>query len=132
MHSIGYIIRILTCFFLIFATWNPTGVSYVDWAFESDARLSLRIAVGILLATTHIAFLRMTWVALGTPGTVLVWIFVLSGYLSLRQFGIFADAPLWTPWLSLVCAATVFSAGICWAHFKRRYTGQSPVLAPPP
>ncbi|BAI74706.1 hypothetical protein AZL_b00430 (plasmid) [Azospirillum sp. B510] len=134
MKSFGYLIRTLTCFLLLFATWNPTGYSYVAWlGMEDGSRLSVKIAVGVLLLALYAAYLRIAWVALRLSGVLTALTILYSGYLSLRHLGLLpGDAPLWSSYLSLVLAGLVMAAGVCWSHFKRRISGQSHVLTPPP
>lgn len=134
MKSFGYLIRTVTCFLLLFATWNPTGYSYAAWLGTDDgSRLSVKIAVGVLLLALYAAYLRIAWVALRLPGILTAVTILYSGYLSLRHLGLLAaDAPLWSSYLALVLAGLVLASGVCWSHFKRRISGQSHVLTPPP
>ena len=130
----GYIVRMLSCFLLLFATWNPPGYSYLAWVAEDDGtRLSLKVAVGAVLFVTYVVYLRIVWLALSFLGTAMALAILLSGYMSLRHVGVFdADAPFWTGYLMLVLASVVLATGICWAHFKRRVLGTSQVIYPPP
>lgn len=134
MRFIGYIVRVLSSFFLLFATWNPLGYSYLAWIGEEDGtRLSLKAAVGVALFVVYVVYLRIAWVALGLLGTATVAATLLSGVLMMRHLGLFDDdAPFWSSYLMLVLASAVLATGLCWAHFKRRVTGQSHVLYPPP
>ena len=134
MKFYGYLVRTLGCFLLLFATWNPAGYSYLSWLGEDDgARLSLKVAVGVALFMTYVVYLRIAWLALGTLGVGISAAIMLSGYMALRHFGVFdAGAPFWTGYLVLTIAAVTLSAGLCWAHFKRRVIGTSQVIYPPP
>jgi hypothetical protein len=134
VRFIGYVTRVLSCFLLLFATWNPLGYSYAAWIGGDDGtRLSLKVAVGALLLVIYAIYLRITWLALGLPGFAMALTILLTGYMMLRHLGVFdAQAPFWTGYLMLTLASVVFSAGLCWAHFKRRVTGISQTLYPPP
>ncbi len=134
MKLYGYIVRTLSCFLLLFATWNPAGYSYLAWIGEDDGtRLSVKVAVGVVLFTIHIIYLRIAWLALGVLGIGISAAILLSGYMTLRQFDVFdGQAPFWTGYLMLTLASVTLAAGLCWAHFKRRVIGTSQVLYPPP
>lgn len=134
MKSFGYLIRTLGCFLLLFATWNPTGYSYAAWIGGDDGtRLSVRVAVSVILLAIYAAYLRIAWVALGAAGTAAALAILVTGYVSLRHVGLLApDAPFWSGYLVLILASLVLSVGVSWSHFKRRISGQSHVLSPPP
>lgn len=134
MKLSGYIVRALSCFLLLFATWNPAGYSYAAWVAGDDgSRLSLKVAVGVLLFIVYLIYLRIAWLALGALGVGISAAILLSGYMTLRHFGVFdGQAPFWTGYLVLTVAAITMAAGLCWAHFKRRVMGTSQVIYPPP
>lgn len=134
MKSFGYLLRSLSCFLLLFATWNPTGYSYAAWVGGDDGtRLSVRVAVSVLLLAVYAAYLRIAWVALGWAGVAAALAILVTGYASLRHLGILdAAAPFWSGYLVLILVSLVLSAGVSWSHFKRRISGQSHVLSPPP
>lgn len=134
MKLYGYIVRTLSCFLLLFATWNPAGYSYLAWITGDDgSRLSVKVAVGAVLFVIHLIYLRISWLALGGPGVGISAAILLSGYMTLRHFGVFDEqAPFWTGYLMLTLASVTLAAGMCWAHFKRRVIGTSQTLYPPP
>lgn len=134
MKLYGYIVRTLSCFLLLFATWNPPGYSYLAWVGEDDGtRLSLKVAVGVVLFVIYVVYLRIAWLALGVLGVGISAAILLSGYMTLRHFGVFdGQAPFWTGYLMLTLASVTLAAGLCWAHFKRRVIGTSQVIYPPP
>ena len=134
MKFYGYLVRTLSCFLLLFATWNPAGYSYVAWVAEDDgSRLSLKVVVGVVLFVVHLVYLRIVSLALGLPGVGISVAIPLTGYMTLRHFGVFDEqGPFWTGYLMLTLGAVTLSAGMCWAHFKRRVIGTSQTLYPPP
>ncbi|PWC31253.1 DUF6524 family protein [Azospirillum sp. TSO35-2] len=134
MKSFGFFIRALSCFLLLFATWNPSGYSYLSWLDTDDgSRLSLKLAVGVLLLATYAAYARIAWVALRWIGTLTCLALLISGYLAIRHFGLLdPNAPFWNSAVVLIFSSVVLSVGVCWSHIKRRISGQSHVLSPPP
>lgn len=134
MKWLGILTRSLSCFLLVFATWNPEGYSYFDWVVrDQSSLLSAKVAVGAFLAGCFLLYLRVTWVALGILGCAALASVVLSGYLSMRRLGLLdPNAPFWSGHIVLVLLSLTLSVGVCWSHMKRRITGQSQVLSPPP
>ncbi len=134
MKFLGILTRALSCFLLVFATWNPLGYSYVDWLFSNDGSLaSAKAVVGAFLLATYLIYLRVTWLALRLTRSLVLLAVALIGYMALRHAGLLdPNAPFWSSYVLLVLAATLLSIGICWAHVQRRLTGQSQVLSPPP
>lgn len=134
MKALGFVTRALSCFLLVFATWNPLGYSYIGWLFSADGSyLSAKVLGGAFLFGAYLVYLRVTWLALRLWRTAVILGVMLTGYLAMRRAGLLdPDAPFWSSYVLLVLASTVLSIGVCWAHVKRRLTGQSQVLSPPP
>lgn len=134
MKALGFATRTLSCFLLVFATWNPLGYSYIDWLFRDDGSLmSAKMMVGAFLLGAFLLYLRVTWLALRLARTLVLLAVALTGYLAMRRAGLLdPEAPFWSSYVLLTLTAMMLSIGICWAHLKRRLTGQSQVLSPPP
>lgn len=134
MKLYGYIVRLLGCFLLLFGTWNPAGYSYVAWLSMDDGyRFSFKVVVGVLLFVVYVVYLRIAWLALGVLGVGISAAILLTGYMTLRHYGVFDEqAPFWTGYLMLTIASVTLATGLCWAHFKRRVIGTSQVIYPPP
>ncbi|MBP2229275.1 DUF6524 family protein [Azospirillum agricola] len=134
MKGLGLVTRALSCFLLVFATWNPLGYSYIHWLFSADgSHLSAKALAGAFLLGCYIVYLRVTWLALRVWRTLVILGVMLTGYLAMRRAGMLdPDAPFWSSYVVLILTGTVLTIGICWAHVKRRMTGQSQVLSPPP
>lgn len=130
----GLFSRILCCFLLVFSTWNPLGYSYISWLFTDDGSLtSAKFLAGAFLLGCYILFLRVMWLALRISRIIVMSSLTISGYLAMRHVGLLdPTAPFWSSYFLLVWFATLLSIGVCWAHVKRRITGQSQVLSPPP
>jgi hypothetical protein len=128
------LVRTLACFLLVFATWNPTGYSFIAWARYSHWATTPEIAVaGILLLGLHILFLRIAWLSLGADGISAALAIILAGMLTLYEFDLI------DPWRGviltylLLCAfSLVLAIGVTWSLLKRRIVGQSNYLSPPP
>jgi hypothetical protein len=134
MTTGGIMVRTLLCFFLVFATWNPTGYSYVTWARYSASATAPEIAVaGTLLLALHILFMRIAWLSLGADGISAALAILLAGLLTLSEFGV---VDLWQiqswPYVLLIGLSLVLAIGMVWSLLKRRVVGQSNYLSNPP
>lgn len=134
MTAVGVLIRTLACFALVFATWNPTGYSFVAWAHYSLAATAPEIAVaGAALLALHILFIRIAWLSLGADGITGALVILFAGVLTLSEFNVI---DLWRgetrTYLLLMGFSLVLAIGMTWSLLKRRIVGQSNYLSPPP
>ena len=119
--------------FLLLATWNRTGYSYLDWVRAAGDFTAPMAAAGLALLIAHIALLRMSFVALGYAGILAALILlgcVLLGGSTLDLIDLerlSRNSDFWT-----FVVATVLSAGTSWGKFQQRLTGQRDVLKDPP
>ncbi|MDH3380290.1 MAG: DUF6524 family protein [Gammaproteobacteria bacterium] len=124
----NYFIRLIAAMALVWITYNPHGLSYVDWVapvLTGVADFEVPMAfVGVVLLIAWVIFLRATLRSLGVFGTLLAIAFfatllwLLVTYVPLPQ-----DRTI-TTYLVLAGLAGVLSAGISWSHVRRRITGQ--------
>lgn len=134
MTTPGIIVRTLVCFLVVFATWNPTGYSFLAWARHSPWATWPEIAVlGALLLASHILFWRIAWLSLGADGVSAALAIMLAGVLTLHEFDL---VDLWQgsvwPYLLLSAMSLLLAIGMCWSLLKRRIVGQSNYINPPP
>jgi hypothetical protein len=128
-NFVGLVVRFLLSLLLVFITFNPTGYSFVHWfANGFPAVTPLKVVAGIALLIAWLIFVRSTFQAIGTLGVVLmavffaalIWLFVSWGWLSLANKGAMT-------WVVLVIVALVLTAGLSWAHIRKRLSGQATV-----
>jgi hypothetical protein len=134
MTTGGVLVRTLACFLLVFATWNPTGYSYLTWARYSPWATIPEIAVaGTLLLGMHILFWRIAWLSLGADGVTAAVAILLAGVFTLSEFGLVDlwQGQVWT-YLLLMGFSLLLALGVVWSLLKRRIVGQSNYLNPPP
>ncbi len=130
----GILVRALICFFLVFATWNPTGYNFIAWARYSPWATAPEIAAaGSLLLALHILFVRIAWLSLGADGISAALAIMLAGMLTLYEFDLIDPSRgiVWT-YMSLSAFSLMLAIGMSWSHLKRRIVGQSNTLSPPP
>jgi hypothetical protein len=134
MTTPGILVRTLACFLVVFATWNPTGYSFLSWARYSPWATAPEIAVaGTLLLGLHILFVRIAWLSLGADGVSAAVAILLAGLLTLWEFDLVDlwQSAVW-PYLLLTAFSLVLAIGVTWSLLKRRIVGQSNYLSPPP
>ena len=109
---------------LVFATYNPSGYSWVHWL-SSDVALVYKVVFGILLLVGWVMFLRATWNSLGAFGTllaaavfgVMIWLLIQWGLLTLNN-------PSVIIWVLQFIVTGVLAVGMSWSHIRRRISGQ--------
>lgn len=132
MSTGGAIVRLLVCFFLVFATWNPTGVSYVDWI-TGPASLAEKAVATTVLVALHMLFWRITLLSLGVAGLAFLLAMLTAGVFTLSELNVIdlGRAPT-RSYMFLSVAGVTLAVGLLWSLMKRRVTGQSNYLNPPP
>ncbi len=109
---------------LVFATYNPSGFSWIHWL-NSEVALVYKAAAGVILLVGWVMFLRATWNSLGAFGTILaaavfaiiIWLLIQWGLLSLNS----ASIMIWA--LEFILTG-VLAVGMSWSHIRRRISGQ--------
>jgi len=121
----GFLARLLGAAVLVFATWNPSGPSFVHWVRQAGGGpLPLKVLAGIALAAGWLFCVRATLRSLGHVGTalaaaffaVLIWLFV-----DLRGTDVKGGA---IAWFVLASLAATFAVGLSFSFVKRKVTGQ--------
>ncbi|MEO8486695.1 MAG: DUF6524 family protein [Betaproteobacteria bacterium] len=119
------LVRILFAVVLVLATWNPAGVSYVQWALIDTSTFDATKALcGVLLLAGWILCVRATWVSLGAMGMVLVAIVIGVFVWWLMSIGLVATDERSLIWIVLVAVGVALGIGMGWSLVRRRATGQ--------
>ena len=122
-----FVLRWLTAFALLAATYNPTPYNYVKWVMtQGERHLSLMVLAGLLLLIGYIIYLRATLRSIGGFGMLLVlalvgallWVLYDFGVLSLDNTGL-------NVWLGLSALSLVLGVGLSWSHVRRALSGQA-------
>ena len=124
----GFLIRLVAALVLVFATYNPTEWSFVDWIRGGMAAGTLgpeHLFVGVVLLIGWTVYGAASIRSLGILGLVLgvaffaalVWLLIDLGLLSATS----TDSVIW---ITLVCLAALLAIGVSWSHIWRRVTGQ--------
>jgi len=128
----GIAARTLAALVLVFATYNPDGMSYYHWAIApllghtpSSGSAPVKFLAGVALLTGWVIFLNATRRSIGVAGAVLVlaisgglvWLLVDSGIVS-------AHSSRGITYVVEVCTAILLAVGMSWSHLSRSLTGQ--------
>lgn len=125
---LDFIWRLAGSLILVFATYNPTGHSYIHWfknAWSADSLGAQHFFVGSLLIAGWAILIVATGNSLGKLGTVIGAALIGTGIWFLAQLGVVhADSATAITWLALVALATLLAIGLSWSHIWRRLSGQ--------
>ena len=122
----GFLTRWIAALILVFATFNPFGLSYFHWVTDgADKSLPLVALVGLVLVIGYAIFLRATFRSIGPAGVVLlvaffaivIWLLADFELIELNNFRLLVT-------LGLLIGATVMAIGMSWSFIRRRLSGQ--------
>lgn len=123
---INFITRFVIAILLVFASYNPTGYSFYDWAIVHLPTIDpVKAFAGILLLVGWIIFIRATLRSLGIIGIVLAiavfgtlfWMIIDWGLVS-------ADNVEAVTYITQVILCLILATGMSWSHIRRRMSGQ--------
>lgn len=126
----GYFLRLLLALVVVFATYNPEGLSLFHWlrdhAMDSGNKLLAVMSLfGVLLVVGWVILIRATFRSLGAFGTVLaIAFFAALIWVALTLLPLPADNVKLIVYLIEIGLAGVLSAGLSWSHVRRRLSGQ--------
>lgn len=122
----SFIIRFIFATVIVFATYNPEGVSYYDWIKDEFPTFTVyKGFVGVILLIGWIILIRATIGALGAIGIILaVAFFGLLIWLLFDVFNIPTDSVRVVTYIVQVMIICVLSIGVSWSHIRRRISGQ--------
>ena len=127
----GVLVRTALAIVLVLGTYNPSGHSYVSWAFDEIRDFTpIQLICGIVLLGCWVLYLRAALHALGVVGVVLlagliaalVWLLVRQGLLEMGGSAL--------SWVILIGVALILGIGLSWSEIRRRITGQVDLEAP--
>lgn len=121
----SFVVRWLVALFLVLATYNPSGYSYVHWVLQLTMELwAFKILAGILLIVIYLLFWLATLRSLGWPGIAIAA--ALSGAVTwaLADLGALDALGPTLPMIALLVLANVLAVGVSWSHIRQRISGQ--------
>jgi hypothetical protein len=130
MSWTGFLLRWLGAAFLVFATYNPSGWSYMHWIMATGAEagagnVPLKILVGLLLLGGFGVYFRATWLSLGLLGIALVVaVFGVFVWLLADYNVVDVGSTMVIVLVVEIILTIVMGVGMSWSHVQRRLTGQ--------
>ena len=128
----GLMSRLLFSLLVVFATYNPSGYSFYHWLIGvSDAFVSLKIVVSLLVAILYYAMFRILYAAFRLSGLIaaslaaLLFSFVLiTNSLSHGSGSAWPFYFLLAQYVVLLSLAIVLAFGLSWSNLIQQLTGQ--------
>lgn len=126
----GFLMRWLAAAALVFATFNPSGWSYVHWIMASGAdagagNVPLKILVGLLVVGGFAVYFHATWLSLGLLGIALVVaVFGVFIWLLVDLNLVDVGSPIIAVLVVEFILTIVMGVGMSWSHVQRRLSGQ--------
>jgi len=122
----GFLLRFVFATILVFATYNPEGVSYYHWVSEALPDFTvIKAFVGLIILIGWIILIRATLGSLGFIGIVLAAAFFgLAIWLIVDVLGLSTDNLRVISYIVGIMLASVLSIGVSWSHVRRRISGQ--------
>lgn len=123
---LGFLVRLTFALVLVFASYNPEGYSYYDWALVDFSQFTiLKGFAGVVLLIGWSILLRATFKSLGPFGIILaIAFFGLLIWLIVDWLEISTDNLRVISYIIELVIAGILSAGVSWSHIRRRITGQ--------
>lgn len=117
--------RLLLALVVVFATYNPEGVSYLHWLQQGGGPLPLKVLAGVVLLIAWLFLLRTAASALGALGLVLagaffaalIWVVMSLAHLEAHSLRA-------VTYLVGLALAGVLSVGLGWSKVRQKLTGQ--------
>jgi len=122
----GFLLRFVFAIIVVFATYNPEGVSYYHWIYDALPDFSvIKAFVGVILLIGWIILIRATFGSLGFIGIILAAAFFgLAIWLIIDVLGLSTDNLRVISYIIGIMLASVLSVGVSWSHVRRRMSGQ--------
>ena len=125
----GFGARFLASLALVFATYNPSGYSYLSWIRSNFPHVQpAQAVIGLGLLAIWIFFVHATWRSLGALGVGLGLAFFGAIVWMLSSWGWFnSSSHAALIWMILFIVACMLTIGLCWGLIRARVSGQAVV-----
>ena len=122
----GFLLRFVFAVIVVFASYNPEGVSYYHWVYDELPEFSvIKAFVGVVLLIGWVILIRATLGSLGVIGIILaVAFFGLATWLVVDGLGLSTSNIRVISYIIEIMLASVLSIGVSWSHIRRRISGQ--------
>lgn len=122
---LGILMRFLAALVLVFATWNPTGLSFVHWLMNTLPNVTAGLVfVGVVLVISWLLFLHATLESLGLVGIILALAFFGSLTWFIFDLGWLSTGQEVLSYVVLVVISAILAVGMAWSDIWRRLSGR--------
>lgn len=117
--------RFLAALILVFATWNPSGWSFVHWLMNTLPNVTAGLVfVGVVLMIGWFLFLHATLKSLGLVGIILALAFFGSLTWFMFDLGWLSAGQEVLSYVILVVISAILAVGMAWSDIWRRLSGR--------
>ena len=122
----NFLTRLSVALVLVFASYNPAGLSYYHWAILNLTDITPIMALaGLALLIGWVIFIRATLRSLGPIGIGLALAFFACIFWAIVDWGIVSTDNVQAMIYILQCILCLLLAtGMSWSHVRRRMSGQ--------
>ena len=132
----GIGLRLVAALLLVYATYNPQGISFFHWAIQPKTGETgiagilhgftpLKAVAGLALIAAWVVFMQAAQRSLGAGGAILVvglfactiWAMIYYGMISPTSSKAIAH-------MILIAVSLVLAIGMSWSHISRGLSGQ--------
>jgi hypothetical protein len=125
------VFRLLISLALVFATYNPTGYSFVHWLIDGGSGpLSLKVLAALAVVMTYYAVTRIVLAAFRPSGLTVAVLVIVLCLIELALLSPAQDPKPWHVYVELAqyvvlgAIAIILSFGVSWSLLIERLTGQ--------
>lgn len=124
-NMFGILLRFLIALLLVFATWNPTGWSFVHWLMVTLPNVTAPLVFsGVVLVIGWFLFLHATLESLGKLGIIMALAFFGSLTWLIFDLGWLSPGQEILNYVVLVVISAILTVGMAWSHIWRRISGR--------
>jgi hypothetical protein len=122
----SFFVRLCVACVLVFASYNPAGLSYYHWAITNIPDITSIIAFsGLVLLIGWVVYIRATLRSLGVIGITLAVAFFGTLFWMIIDWGIVsADNITAVTYIVQAILCLIMATGMSWSHIRRRMSGQ--------
>ncbi|MFY9237474.1 MAG: DUF6524 family protein [Roseovarius sp.] len=117
--------RWLLTVFIVFATYNPSGMSFLHWAVSPGSNKTVVAAVGVALLGLFIFIARSTWRSMKLVGITITALFFFLFSVMLIDLGVIQlSSTEVLEVITLVVIASTLAVGLSFSAIRARLSGQ--------
>ena len=122
---VNFLQRWLLTVFIVFATYNPSGMSFLHWAVSPGSNKSVVAAVGVAILGVFVFIARSTWRSMKLIGITITALFCILFSVMLIDLRVIALTSTEVfEVIALVVIASTLGVGLSFSAIRARLSGQ--------